>query len=225
MAPEIARISAHWQDLAAAAFRADDRIVTTELDRLLDAYTHASRHYHDISHIDALLTLSNEHRAELADAVAVDLAIFYHDAVYDPARRDNEAASAALALVCLRTLGLDEISIQKVVLYVEETMHIGGAATENSIPDLDLDHLLDFDLSILAAEPAAYNDYAQAIRREYAIYPDPAYRQGRITVLRRLLEMPRLYRVPALAAVWESRARANLARELALLDPQTDTGR
>ena len=180
---------------------------------LIDAYSSSGRHYHNVDHIAALLALSAEHAASLTDRPAVDLAIFYHDAVYVPTRSDNEAKSAALAYERLGALGLPAVQVECVARYIEATKHAGAEPTGES----DLDHLLDFDLSILAAEPAPYETYAAAIRREYSIYPDLLYRPGRAKVLRAFLAMPRLYRVPALAARWEAAARANLERELAQL--------
>lgn len=213
MTPEIARITARWSDLG-AIFRADEAQCREALGVLLDAYSGAGRHYHDIGHIDALLELSRAHRTLLADPVAVDLAIIYHDAVYEPSRPDNEAASAAMAAGWLERLGVSDVLIDKVCGYIEATKHAGGAP-EAGVADPDLDHLLDFDLSVLAAEPAEYEAYAAAIRREYSVYPDLLYRRGRASVLAKLLAMPPLYRTPALKAQWEKRARENLARELA----------
>ena len=97
--------------------------------------------------------------------------------------------------------------------FVEATKHAAAAATS----DTDLDHLLDFDVSILAAEPVAYEAYARAIRKEYAIYPDLIYRPGRAKVLRAFMAQPSIYRAPELAAMWEARARVDLAAELARL--------
>ncbi len=96
MTPEVARITARWREFG-ACFRADEAQRREALGVMLDAYSGAGRHYHDIGHIDSLLELSRAHRAALADPLAVDLAILYHDAVYEPSRTDNEAASAALA--------------------------------------------------------------------------------------------------------------------------------
>ena len=59
-----------------------------------------------------------------------------------------------------------------------------------------------------------YAAYTDAIRREYAHVPDDAFRAGRTQVLRALLELPSIYRLPPLRAAWEERARANLTREL-----------
>ena len=202
----LAVLTDRWREITGAnADRAFDELVT--------AYSGKGRHYHNLDHIEALLALSGEHAARLTDRDTVDLAIFYHDAVYEPTRSDNDAKSAALAQQRLAELEAPADRIAKVARYIEATKHAGAAPTG----DGDLDHLLDFDLSILAAEPAAYEAYARAIGKEYAIYPDLLYRPGRAKVLRAFLAMPRIYRAPELAATWEAAARANLAAELGRL--------
>lgn len=200
------RVAHRWVELLGAG--ADEAC-----RELVACYSGDGRHYLTLDHIAVLLELSAEHAAVLADRDTVDLAILYHDAVYQPSRRDNEERSAALARARLTALGLPEGQIAMVARYIEATKHADGEPTGDS----DLDHLLDFDLSILAAEPTAYESYAAAIRREYAIYADLLYRPGRAKVLRAFLAMPCLYRVPALAARWDSPARANLSAELARL--------
>lgn len=216
MAPVLARVAADWHRLT-GDFGADPGPADTQLASLLTAYTAPARHYHDIRHIDALLRLSEGHRTRLTDRAAVDFAIFYHDAIYDPSRHDNEAASAALARESLLAMGAPASLVDKVARYAEATDHATAAARHAPGGDPDLDHLIDFDLSILGAEPHDYDRYATAIRLEYAIYPDAAYASGRAKVLRHLLTLPALYRVPAHVHAWTPRARANLERELAAL--------
>ena len=184
-----------------------------ELRELVACYGTAGRHYHTIDHIAVLLDLSAEHAASLADRETVDLAILYHDVIYEPTRKDNEERSAFLARERLAALGRPAAQADTVARYIEATKHASAAPTGDS----DLDHVLDFDLSILAAPPAIYATYAAAIRREYAIYPDLLYRPGRAKVLRSILEQQCIYRVPALAAQWEPTARANVTAELARL--------
>ena len=213
----LAAVTARWHEIAAIAFASPTGNAAAALDRLATAYGAPGRHYHDLRHIENLLAHSGGLRSSLADPIAVDLAILYHDAVYDPARRDNEEASAALAREALERLGASPSLVTKVAYYVEATKHIGAVTPFPEPPDNDLDHLLDFDLAILAAEPATYDAYAQAIRREYAIYSSDAYGKGRANVLRALLAMPALYRVPSLAAAWTQQARANLERELSTI--------
>ena len=181
------------------------------LRELIDAYSSAGRHYHNLDHVAALLALSAEHAGALADRDAVDLAIFFQDAIYDAKRSDNEAKSAELARARLPALGIAPERVDRIARWIEATKHAGAAPTGDS----DLDHLLDFDLSILAAASDAYDAYARAIRKEYAIYPDLLYRPGRAKVLRAFLAMPCIYRVPELADKWEAAARVNLEAELA----------
>jgi predicted metal-dependent HD superfamily phosphohydrolase len=77
--------------------------------------------------------------------------------------------------------------------------------------------MVSIDLSILAAEPERYDAYARAVREEYAHVPEPAFRGGRAAVLRRFLEAKVLFPDTALAARWDTPARANLARELTVV--------
>ena len=87
-----------------------------------------------------------------------------------------------------------------------------GHATDADDPDGEL--LCDADLAILAVDEDRYAEYAAAIRREYAHVPDDAFADGRAQVLKALLELPSIYRLPPIRAEWEARARANLEREL-----------
>ena len=75
----------------------------------------------------------------------------------------------------------------------------------------------DANLAVLASPPEAYAAYASAVRLEYGHVPDDRFTAGRIAVLEQLLALPRLYRLPAVAEAWESRARANMTAELTLL--------
>jgi predicted metal-dependent HD superfamily phosphohydrolase len=185
------------------------------LDVLVRAYGEVHRHYHTLDHVAALLRLLDEHGAEVADRDALALAILFHDAVYDPARHDNEQASATFASKRLAGLGYPEVLVAKVVRYIIATQHGQGNAPPND--DADLALLLDLDLSILAATPTEYRAYAQAIRGEYATVPAELYRSGRRRVLKRFLARERIYHTGKLRSLWEARARANLAREIAEL--------
>ena len=77
--------------------------------------------------------------------------------------------------------------------------------------------LCDADLAVLASPPEAYAAYASAVRAEYGHLSDEVFTAGRIAVLERLLALPQLYRLPAVADEWTPRARANMTAELTLL--------
>ena len=77
--------------------------------------------------------------------------------------------------------------------------------------------MVSIDLSVLGADPAAYDAYARGVREEYAHVPEPAFRAGRKAVMQRFLEAPALFPDPAFRARLEQRARDNIAREIASL--------
>jgi len=172
---------------------------------LLARWSEPHRHYHTLDHLAAVLSI-----VDITGPVA--LAAWFHDAVYDPRRDDNEEASARLAEAALNALELPADVIAEVARLVRLT------ATHDPEPgDRNGALLTDADLAILAAEPAAYDRYAAAVRREYSHVPDREFREGRAAVLRRLNDAPALYRIVPEKAEWEARARANLTRELAAL--------
>lgn len=182
---------------------------------LLERWGEPQRHYHTVDHLAAMLGVVDE-QADHADRPdLVCLAVWFHDAVYDPrAPGDaNERASAALATGTLTALGVPSAAIAEVARLVLLT-----AGHEADPDDRDGALLCDADLAVLARPAADYDRYATAVRREYAHVPDELFRAGRAAVLRRLLDLPGLYRLPVLARRWESAARANLGRELAALE-------
>lgn len=210
MSPE-----SRWRECI-APYGAPESAIADTWRGLEASYCEAIRHYHDLAHVGALLALSSTHARHLRDRPAVDLAIFYHDVVYDPARGDNEARSADRARVELAELGLPSPLVERVCALIDLTRH---GAVEPETADSDAHHFLDFDLSVLAAETSVYDAYAAAIRREYAHVPEAAYKAGRAKVLAGFLAMPSIYHVEAFRRAWETRARDNLSRELAQLQP------
>ena len=179
----------------------------------LDAgYGAADRHYHGWPHVAALLAGHDAVRAHPAfaglDGDAIDLAIVFHDAVYDTARADNEARSADL-------LGTEAGSAADDSRVHAAAAMIRATATHGPSTDPATRLLLDLDLAVLGAPRAAYAAYAAAIRREYAAIPEPAWRLGRAGILDRFLARPRLYQTDHFHDRLEAAARANLAAEAA----------
>jgi predicted metal-dependent HD superfamily phosphohydrolase len=142
---------------------------------------------------------------------AVQLAVWFHDAVYDPRAKDNETRSAALAAECLGSLAVPSDVIGKVAELVEATAHLSD---DRAPADADTAVLLDADLAILGASEARYQRYAADVRREYAFVPDDDYRKGRADVLRRFLARERIYYTTPMHAEGEEAARRNLRAEL-----------
>lgn len=181
---------------------------------LLGRWAQPHRAYHGTGHLTAVLDVIDAHAAAATHPDRVRLAAWWHDAVYDPraAGDANERASAQLAEATLAALGVPDETCRDVARLVLLT---AGHRAAPDDPDGAL--LCDADLAVLAWPPDRYDRYAAAVRAEYGHVPDEAFRIGRALVLRGLLALPELYRVPALRAAWAQRARANLERELAAL--------
>ncbi len=176
---------------------------------LLQRWSEPHRHYHTTDHLGVVLAVIDEQATFAADADAVRLAAWYHDAVYDPHRVDNEEASALLAEAALPALGVPPARVAEVARLVRLT-----ASHDPSPGDRNGELLTDADLRVLASAPEAYLAYTAAVRREYAHVSDPLFATGRAGVLTNLLSLPQLFHIPALRERWEDIARANLTREL-----------
>jgi predicted metal-dependent HD superfamily phosphohydrolase len=179
---------------------------------LLRRYAEPHRRYHTTEHLAAVLGHVDELLNEVDDADAVRLAAWFHDAVYDPSRDDNEERSAVLAERMLAETGLPAGTIAEVARLVRlTTTHDPAEGDRNGAV------LSDADLAILAAPPDGYAAYAAAVREEYAAVPDELFREGRADVLRSLLALPALFRTASARERWEEAARHNLRTELMLL--------
>ncbi len=179
-------------------------------NQLVGAYSQAHRHYHTLQHLRECLAHC-EAAASLAQRPAeVELALWFHDAVYEPQRADNEERSAEWAWRSILAAGCEEEVAQRVQALVLATRGHEAPAHE---PDTQL--LLDIDLAILGAAPARYAEYARQVRAEYAHLDDEAFRAGRQRVLSSFLGRPRIYATAAFHDALEQRARANMAGELA----------
>ena len=194
-----------------AALAGDSPTSRTEWAALIAAWSEPHRSYHGLTHLAAVLGIVAELEAAATDPAAVRLAAWYHDSVYEPTQSDNEAVSAQRARAGLRGLVPDE-RIEEV-----ERLVLLTAAHDPEPGDANGAVLCDADLAVLAGPPEAYAAYASAVRGEYGHLSDEMFSAGRIAVLEQLLALPALYRLPAVAAEWTPRARANLTAELALL--------
>ncbi len=209
-APDTAPLRARWRATATAAGAPADRDPDPYADRLLAAWAEPQRQYHTTAHLADVLARIDVLAPHAADPAAVELAAWFHDAVYRPDRSENEERSAALAERALPELGIGAARTAEVARLVRLTVTHDPAAG-----DTNGEVLCDADLAVLAGGPDAYAAYVAAVRAEYGFVPEGAFRAGRAAVLRQLLALPRLFRTPYGSAHWEAAARRNLAAELA----------
>ncbi|MCP5029567.1 MAG: metal-dependent phosphohydrolase [Actinomycetia bacterium] len=177
-------------------------------DSLIEAYTGPGRHHHDIGHVVEVLEAIGDLLGTPAP-VDAELAAWFHDAVYDAKAGDDERASAVMAHAELTGVGVEHKLVERVASLVEAT------ANHTCGPDDGVGAaFLDADLSVLGTDDARYDRYAQAVRQEYSHLDEPTWRTGRAAVLASLLERHPLFMSESGQRRWETRARANMAREL-----------
>ncbi len=182
-------------------------------DDLVRRYGEPHRRYHTLAHVEACLRLFDEVRALARRPGEIECALWYHDAIYEPAATGNEARSAALARADLARAGADDA----VAARIEHMIRATESHTTESDEDARL--LLDIDLSVLASGAAGFASYERRVREEHAFVPDEAWRVGRRLFLERLLARTTLFATPLLRARFEALARANLDRAIRALAP------
>lgn len=181
-------------------------------DELLAAYSGDNRGYHDVRHLAEVLDHVGLLAEEATDLLAVELAAWFHDAVYDRSALAEER-SAELATTRLTSSGLPDDLVAEVARLVRLTADHRPAET-----DRNGRVLCDADLAVLASGVDRYDAYVTGVRREYAHVSDEDFRRGRAEILRRLLAKPSLFHTDLGRRMWEQAGRANLERELNALE-------
>ncbi|PSB28445.1 N-methyl-D-aspartate receptor NMDAR2C subunit [Stenomitos frigidus] len=182
--------------------------------QLLEAYLQPHRAYHTATHLEACLRQFDLAQAEAEHPAEVEVALWFHDAVYVPNAVDNEAQSALWATQRLQQLGVSAVVIDRIAAMIVATKH-------DRLPEHhDCKLLLDIDLSILGQAPEPFDAYEQCIRREYAWVPKAQYCTGRAAILERFLQRSTIYYTSFFRERLEAQARQNLERSLTKLRGQ-----
>jgi len=172
---------------------------------LAACYTEPHRHYHTMEHISAVLV----HLKDLhVSTPTAKLAAFFHDAVYDPTRGDNEAQSADLAREVLIAVDRPEADDVAAIVLATATHQLPDGAPRETAA------FLDADLAILAAPADVYETYTANVRKEYAHVSEDDFRTGRSAILEGLLSRDQLFFTTAGQAKFDALARTNLRREI-----------
>ena len=186
--------------------------VPTECFRELVAlYSEPQRHYHNQHHITDCLEEFDRVKSLASNLGAVELAIWFHDAIYDTQAADNEERSAELAQRCLKQSGADADLIDAVGRLVLATKFHDGLLH----PDAPL--LVDIDLSILGRPPERFWEYERQIRAEYDWVDAKLFASKRAEILRRFLARPRLFQTDYYFERLEVPARENLQASIKVL--------
>ena len=181
-------------------------------EELIRHYCEPHRAYHNLQHLQECLQMRRLVNAACQAPAEIDLALWFHDAIYDPLRSDNELRSAQWLDDVARDNGLDDETQRRLYDLVMVTRHDGAPASADEAV------LVDTDLAILGASFERFEEYDHQIRREYQFVPLPMYRQKRRQVLEGFLARERIYTTAAYFDAFEQQARANLARAIDRLD-------
>ena len=201
-------------------------------ESLLQAWEQPHRAYHHSGHLSQMLTDLDRlyaYRTQGSTPLALVLAAWFHDAVYEGAPGEDERRSEQLANISLEplvTAGLlsgDELQMVSLLVRATATHKLPESADlPAGYEPADIQFFLDADMAILAADSARYRRYLRGVRSEYSHFDDEAFRAGRTTFLRSILGRKRIFLSEQALQLWEEPAQTNLQAELSewSQDPQ-----
>ena len=197
--PSLERWGETWRQLHGAA---DPKLY----DQLMARYGEPHRKYHTARHLEECFQKLDEVGTERP--AEVELALWFHDAVYDTRRQDNEQKSADWARASALQAGVAREAAERVHELIMTTRH-------EAIPSgADAELLIDVDLSILGAAPERFDEYERQIREEYGWVPAFVFRRKRAEILEGFLARPSIFSTVHFRSRYERQARDNLARSL-----------
>lgn len=175
---------------------------------LLQKYQEKHRAYHNVAHINDCLSQLDQLPALHPEAREIELAIWFHDVIYDPYGKDNERKSAQKAELFIFDNVADDEPGKRISDLIMATLH--QAPPTNSAEAL----IMDIDISILGRDETSYQRYTEQVRQEYRFVPRFLYRTKRVEILQKFLQRESLYSTPYFQEQYEEQARKNIAQEI-----------
>ena len=171
-------------------------------------YSEPKRYYHNITHLDNMMTDIIAVKDSLTDWETIFFAVCYHDIVYKAKNNTNEEDSCKIAKQRLQTVNYP---IEKILLCAEMIL---ATKSHQLSADNDTNYLIDADMSILGKSPDEYQQYTYNIRKEFSAYPEFMYKSGRKKVLQTFLVKGTIYKTEYFINMYEKQARTNIINEL-----------
>lgn len=170
-------------------------------------YEESHRAYHTLKHIDHCLTELEGARGLARNPEAIEMAVWFHDIIYER-EDDNEEQSAEYATKVVLETGLSEELATETARLILATKHL-------DIPKgNDAKLLADIDIAILGQSSERFDEYEDEIRREYSFVDDVAFSKGRSEIMKLFADRQAIYSTDFFMAKYEKQARSNLARSL-----------
>ena len=167
------------------------------------------RVFHNLGHIDDCLRRMDEVVPQLADRDAVEVGVWFHDAVYEPGNPENERMSAQLFLD--QSAGAEPHFRRRVCALILTTKR-NREPRSNDCKFID-----DIDLAGFGAPWEEFMRNGDSLRQEFANQSDSDYYRGLSSFLTALRRRPRFFRTDYFAKRYEAQAQANLDRLIGLL--------
>jgi predicted metal-dependent HD superfamily phosphohydrolase len=205
------RFRALWQRCLVDGARDDSEKIH---QRLLDGYNEPQRHYHTLAHIEHCMAMFDQCKSLTSNPDALELAVWFHDVIFEPGSPDNEARSAELYLE-LSDGAHDEATRGLVKRLIMATLHDGS-----SLEDSDARYMVDIDLSSFGLSWEDFLRDSQNLRLESADLSDAEYFRRKTNFQNCLLAKEHFYLSEFFATRLETQARANLARYFELIKQQ-----
>lgn len=191
-----------------------DPEVGAVFDRLIQNYAEPHRRYHTAEHLYACFRVLDEFFPEAS--MPVQLALWFHDIVYDPHSNENEEKSGEIALEELGRIDLEPFNVYDLILATKHNEPPQGSEAKI---------VVDVDLSILGETPEAYHQYEQQVRQEYGWVPEEVFWAYRRSMLRQFMDHEWIFHTEVMRrSIFEERAWINLAASVgsgAAIGPRT----
>jgi predicted metal-dependent HD superfamily phosphohydrolase len=179
-----------------------------EFKELIARYSEPHRRYHTVRHLEECFAKLTEICNLAEHAAEVELAIWFHDAIYEKHSNQNEVKSAELAVKKVLAAGGTKDAAARISNLIMATRH--AVLPRNK----DEQVLIDVDLSILGAEPERFKEYERQIREEYSWVPFFLFRKRRRKILKDFLARPTIFNTPVFIQRYEKQARQNIERSM-----------
>jgi predicted metal-dependent HD superfamily phosphohydrolase len=177
-------------------------------DNLIARYSEPHRKYHTLRHLDECFAKLEELRTVAQHPEEVEFALWFHDAIYDTKRPDNEAKSADLARATAIAANLSPALGYRIHTLILSTRH-------DAVPhDVDAKVLIDVDLSILGETSERFDEYENQVREEYSWVSASVFCSKRREILKGFLARTTIFNTQKFVETYEAQARANLERSL-----------
>jgi predicted metal-dependent HD superfamily phosphohydrolase len=205
-----ARFEALWRRCSTLDITAD----TTQVwDNLVKRYNESHRRYHSIKHLVFCLQQLDLAASFVEDIDAIEMAIWFHDVVFEPIGKDNEERSASLFKLVTKDYFAPDF-VDTVSKIIVATKHHDTHAENNTA------YMLDIDLASIGLPWAHFVQDCVDLRAEMRGISDIRFYSGKLVFLNALIERPRIYFTDYFFTRYEDKARKNIRRYISWLEAQ-----